>query len=77
MSKTCNHTRVLTLNAKADDRQNFSVPHLDLEHDGYAPHITGLCGGDYIELTVCFDCGHVVGFEPMDDEEIAAVFEEA
>ena len=77
MSKNCNHERTLHVGAKASDMQNFSVPHLDLEHDGYAPQIPGLCGGDYIELTVCLDCGHLVGFEPMSDEEISGTFEEA
>lgn len=73
MSNSCTHKRRLVVNAKASDMQNYSVPHLDLEHDGYAPNISGLCQGDYINFSVCLDCGQVVGFQPMSDVEVAAV----
>lgn len=70
----CKHKRLLEVGAKASDLQNYAVPHLGLDHDGYAPHITHLCGGDYIEFSICLDCGVVVGFKPISDEEIIAIF---
>jgi len=74
---SCEHKRVLDISAKASDCQCFSVPHLAIEHDGYAPDIDELCFGDYIEFSICLDCGTVVGFRPMSDEEITQVFEDA
>lgn len=72
----CEHKRILEVGAKASDLQNFAVPHLELEHNGYAPHITHLCSGDYIEFSICLDCGVVVGFKPISDEDITEIFNE-
>jgi hypothetical protein len=66
----CNHTRVLSINGKVNDLCFTSVPHLRLERDDYPPDITGVCGGDYIDMEICLDCGTVVGFQPMSDAEI-------
>jgi hypothetical protein len=72
----CKHARVLHVNAKADDRQEYRVPHLGIDREGYAPRIGELCHGDYIEFTVCLDCGTVVGLDvPMSDEMIFEAFD--
>jgi hypothetical protein len=71
----CKHERVIIMSAKADDRQGYAVPHLAIDKQGYAPFIDGLCGGDYVELTVCLDCGTVVNFKPMDDGAVYEAFE--
>lgn len=73
--KNCKHERTLILNSKASDMHFCEVPHLTIEKDGYAPNIPGLCNGDYVDLTVCLDCGTVIGFEPMSDEEVLIAFE--
>jgi hypothetical protein len=63
--------------AKADDRQCYRIPHLGLERDDdYAPHIDNLCGGDDVRFTICLDCGTVIGFKPISDEEIKELFDE-
>lgn len=61
----CEHSRTLQVSAKASDCQVHAVPHLDIEREGYAPRIDGLCSGDYINFTVCLDCG-VVTSMPLD-----------
>jgi hypothetical protein len=71
---SCKHERVIIMSAKADDRQGYSVPHLAIDKQGYAPFIDGLCHGDYIGLTVCLDCGTVVGFKPQTDAEMFEAF---
>jgi hypothetical protein len=72
----CKHERVMHVNAKADDRQQYRVPHLDIDKDGYAPQIGELCHGDYIELTICLDCGTVIGLDvPISDEMIFEAFD--
>lgn len=34
-------------------------------HDGYAPTIKNVCGGDGISFDVCLDCGQVQGKWPL------------
>jgi hypothetical protein len=72
----CEHKRTLHVGAKASDMQNYSVPSLDLEHQGYAPMILGLCGDDYIDFEVCLDCGVILGLEQLTDEVLIERFEE-
>ncbi len=73
----CKHERIIKIGAKANDCQFAYVPHLDLRHDGYALDIDNVCGGDYINLSICLDCGHVIGFTPLTDEEVKEVFTES
>lgn len=72
---SCKHERVINISAKADDRQTHSVPHLSIDRTGYAPCIDGVCHGDYLELTICLDCGSLVGFESISDTEIYEAFD--
>lgn len=73
----CEHKRQMTVYAKADDRQCYRVPHLGIDHDGYAPHIDNLCGGDDVKFKICLDCGTVIGFNPITDEELQECIDEA
>lgn len=70
----CSHSRVLYVGAKAGDCKAFSVPHLDIDHNGYAPNIPGIADGDYIDFRVCLDCGQILGFTSMSDEDIKIAF---
>jgi hypothetical protein len=71
----CQHVRTMRVNAKADDRQYHVVSHLEVERDGYAPYLDGICHGDYVELTLCLDCGNVISREfPVSDEELREAF---
>lgn len=70
----CNHDRVLQVSAKAFDCQVHAVPHLDIEREGYAPSIDGLCSGDYINFTVCLDCCKVLTMQPQLDIDIQDAF---
>ena len=73
MACKCGGERFIALNAKCSDRCFASVYHLSIERDGYVPNITGVGGGDYIEIDVCLDCGLLQGFEPLTDEEVSAI----
>lgn len=42
------------------------------EHDGYVPGDLGVGGGDYVELTLCLQCGHVDGEWPLAESELEA-----
>lgn len=68
----CNHDRTIQINAHSSDLNFVTVPHLGIEKEGYLPDIEGLCSGDDVNIEVCLDCGHVVGFEKMTDKEIKA-----
>lgn len=62
--------RVLRISAKCSDLCFASVPHLGIDHDGYAPHIDGIGGGDYIDLEIDLDTGKVIGLKPITDEQL-------
>lgn len=72
----CDGNRLLSVSGKSNDLCWAEVPHLGLESDGYAPIVKGVCHGDYVEVTVCLDCGTVQGFKPMSDKDIILAFDE-
>ena len=66
----CDHTRVIELYLKHNDLTDIKIKHLDIDIDGeYVPHIGNL-GGDDTNLDICLDCGQVLDWEPITDEEI-------
>lgn len=67
---SCNHDRTIRINAHSSDLNFVSVPHLSLEKEGYLPHIDNICGGDDVDIEICLDCGHVVGFEGLTDKQV-------
>ena len=62
----CEHPRTLSLGTKCSDQAWMKWPSGQLT-EGYAPDIPGLCGGDYIEVTVCLDCKVVIGLPDAED----------
>ena len=44
------------------------------EHDGYAPSIPNLCGGDYTEFTVDVETGQIVGWDSQKVKDAVAKF---
>ena len=60
----CDSERILELNAKCSDRCSANLG--EGSSEGYAPRITGICGGDYINPSVCMDCGKVQGEFPKE-----------
>jgi hypothetical protein len=81
MTCKCGSERILTISGKANDMHSASFSNgedIDLDHVGYnigVPYLGG--AGDYFEMSVCMDCGHVQDFEAMDDSEIEQLFEDA
>ena len=70
----CEHKRKLIEYAKGNDLQKYTNPHLEIDHDGYASFIDNLRGGDYVQFEICLDCGTVIGFKLMTDEELLEYF---
>jgi hypothetical protein len=66
---TCEHKRTLRFFAKHDDRAVLQVPHLNIEAEGYMPYV-GVLGGDDTSLTICADCGQIIGWKPVTDEDL-------
>jgi hypothetical protein len=58
------------IGGKCNDMSHLQIPHLNVDHDGYMPHL-GIFGGDYIELSICMDCGTIQNWEPVTDEMVA------
>ena len=67
---SCTHDRTIKINAHSSDLNFVSIPHLNLEKEGYLPYIEGVCGGDDVDMEICLDCGTVVGFHKMTDAEV-------
>ena len=65
----CASDNVFRLNAKCDDRCDVRTP--TKEYEGYVPYHLGVGGGDYVNFSVCADCGQMQGRWPKDlnDEE--------
>ena len=51
----CGSKRLFTFGGKCSDMGWFTFG--DKEKEGYAPDVNSLCNGDYIEGTVCMECG--------------------
>lgn len=69
MTCKCGSTRVIQISAKCNDLAFTTIPHLNLEHDGYMPYL-GILGGDYVDLNICMDCGQIRGWKPIDDRQV-------
>ena len=55
----CTHKNRFSISVKGSDRFYFTWPN-GAEGIGYAPSIQGLCGEDYLEMTICCDCSRVL-----------------
>lgn len=63
----CGSNRVFSISAKSSDL-NF-VQYNGVEHDGYAPLVDNICGGDYVDVAICLDCGKTQGNFPVDEPD--------
>jgi len=68
----CKSQRMLLVNGKCSDL--CQLIYQDKEADGYVPYNLNVGGGDYIEFTVCLECGQVQGTFPVPEETVAEVF---
>lgn len=59
--ENCDSDRVIDISAKCTDLCFYTYQ--EKEYDGYAPNIPGLCGDDYIDITLCLECGVFPGLE--------------
>ncbi len=64
----CNSDQVADVNAKCSDLCFVTYPD-GREHDGYVPGDLGIGGGDYVEFSLCLNCGQMQGTFPAKDEE--------
>jgi hypothetical protein len=62
----------MNVNGHCSDLGFVSIPHLDIEHDGYIPYDLNIGGGDDVEFSVCLDCGKIQRDFPIKDEQIFA-----
>lgn len=66
--KRCDSTRVVSINAKCDDRCYVDIGRS--RHTGYVPRDMGIGGGDYLEIQICLDCGQAKGQWPLPTTEL-------
>jgi len=65
----CDSDRIFKITAKSSDLNVSQFK--DIEHDGYAPGVKNVCGGDYVEPSVCLECGQAQGDWPVPDPDFA------
>jgi hypothetical protein len=63
--KNCKSNRSLSVSAKCDDRASLQCQQAEMRD--YLPDDCGIGGGDYIEFTLCLECGMVQGTWPLPD----------
>lgn len=71
----CGSDRIASISAKCSDL--FSVSIGIAEHDGYVPRDMNIGGGDYMEIDLCLDCGHVQGNWPLPATKLEKIHEPA
>jgi hypothetical protein len=60
---SCQHANTVSVSGKCCD-QAFARYHDGTEADGGLPSPNfGLGDGDYVQVTLCIDCGTVIGFD--------------
>jgi len=65
----CGSDRIFETTSKSSDL-NCTRFRSD-EGEGYFPGIPNLGGGDYVELSVCLECGQVQGNWPVADPDFS------
>jgi len=70
--------KTVRLGAKASDM--FDIEFISAKYrksgDGYAPDIKGLCGGDYLDVEIDNATGKIVGWVPIEAEEVDELLEQ-
>ena len=67
--RNCSSGRLLEVNGKTSDMCFMSFG--EHENDGYVPEGLNLGGGDYLNFTICLDCGQLQGQFPVNDPKFA------
>jgi hypothetical protein len=66
--------RTLKITAKCTDRcwVEFQDTESEIgkERSGYVPRNIGIGGGDNVELTINIDTGKIIGWQPIDTDDI-------
>jgi len=74
MKCTCGSERILAVSGKVSDMCSMNIDHRS--RDGYVPNRLNIGGGDYLEFSVCLDCGKHVGTFPVTEEAVNEAFPE-
>ena len=61
--QACGGNKIMQVTAK-DPHGGYICPNHDIDVDGNFPSAIG--GGDYVEITICFDCGQLQGNWPKE-----------
>jgi len=64
----CASIRIAEFSAKCKDLGWAKIG--DSEKDGYLPYDMGVGGGDYLEISVCLDCGQLQGQWPLPETNL-------
>lgn len=63
LCQRCGSQNVLMINSKSSDLNHLELG--DVNHEGYMPYLDNIGGGDYVNPTICLNCGQVQGNFPI------------
>lgn len=63
----CGSERIMSLTAKCSDLCSVQIN--GAEDRGYVPGGLGIGGGDYVEFSLCLECGQIQGEFPRPPHE--------
>ena len=69
-------SRILLVSAKCSDMCDISIPHLNIDQNGYVPKGLSIGEGDYVALEINLDTGKIIGWKPLTDQEIVNIFKD-
>lgn len=61
----CGSARIMDISGKTSDRASVGIEADNYDHHGYVPDGMNIGAGDYLDIRVCCDCGHMVGEWPI------------
>ena len=66
--QNCNSERLADISGKCSDMCSVNVPGFKAYND-YVPNFIGQWG-DYLQFSMCLDCGQIQGKFPITDEQL-------
>lgn len=66
MNCKCGSKRIVDVVGKTSDLCNVRFTQTGKEKDGYVPDDMNIGGGDYLDFSLCLNCGQIQGEWPLE-----------
>lgn len=62
----CRSPSIIDISGKTSDMCSVTSEYLRYDHEGYVPGGLNIGDGDYLEFSMCLDCGQIQGEFPVE-----------